>query len=260
MKRKSICLLLALMLFLCFASPAAAETAFFVDETGVLSMEELSSLNAEAESIADEYACGVYGYILYDYETVNDESVYEAAKTLYQRDGLGVGESSDGVLLLLSMAERDYALIAYGDFANETFTDAGKDYMADAFLGAFGEDDWYAGFCDYLRVSEEMISAEMTGTSADVYEESGGDSIMISVLMILFVPCGVALAVCLMLRRGMKTARKKYTAEAYVSAENVDVYIREDHFSHVTQVRIPIPKSEGTTIDAGGFSGKSGKF
>ncbi|MGM9566969.1 MAG: TPM domain-containing protein [Clostridia bacterium] len=260
MKRKGICLLLTLMLFFCFVSPVSADTAFFTDETGRPSPEELYSLNDEAERIAEEYFCGVYGYIVGDYETYNSESVYEAAKTIYQINDLGVGEDHDGVLLLLSMEERDYALIAYGDFANGTFTDAGKDYMADVFLSSFGNDDWYGGFLDYLEVSEEMVAAEISGTSADVYEGSDDGSVIVSVLIILLVPCGIALLICLLLRRGMKTARKKYTAEEYISGEKVEVTVREDHFSHMTQVRTPIPKSDGTSIDIGGFSGKSGKF
>ena len=85
-----------------------------------------------------------------------DETIYEAAKTLYQEYSLGYGEEKSGELLLLSMAERDYTLIAYG-YGNTAFTDYGKDKLSEVFLDDFGDDNWYSGLSDYLDKSESML-------------------------------------------------------------------------------------------------------
>ena len=50
----------------------------------------------------------------------------------------------------LSMAERDFQMLAHGDTANAAFTDYGKYIMQDEFLDNFREDDWYGGFADYI--------------------------------------------------------------------------------------------------------------
>lgn len=53
-------------------------------------------------------------------------------------------------MLALSMAERDFQMLAHGDTANAAFTDYGKYIMQDEFLDNFREDDWYGGFADYI--------------------------------------------------------------------------------------------------------------
>ena len=76
---------------------------------------------------------------------------------LFSSYDLGLGDDNCGILLILSMAERDYGLVAHGDFANAAFTDYGKDKLSEAFLDDFGDDNWYSGLSDYLDKSESML-------------------------------------------------------------------------------------------------------
>lgn len=259
MKRKQIFLLpiFLLMLLLAFAAPVAAETTgCVVDETGLLAAADFEELNSWAATLGAENQCGFYGYIVNDYRFYSDESVSEAAKSLYLRDNLGVGTERNGVLLLLSMAERDYALIVYGESAQEVFTASAQDDLTATFLDDFDNDDWYGGFSNYLENAGAMTAAAATGT-AYVGEDEGFS--VGSLFLILPVPCAVAFGVCMVLKRGMKTARKRYVADEYLAGNGAQIYAREDHFSHVTQTRMKIPKSDHNSI-GGGFSGKSGKF
>ena len=262
----SILTVMALALLLCVPALAAgfeeAELNFVTDEAGIFSEQEWSELEARAEEISQKYKCGVYIIVVDDFtDYVYDETVYEAAKTFYQEYSLGYGEEKSGELLLLSMEERDYTLIAYG-YGNTAFTDYGKDKLADAFLDDFGDDEWYNGFSDYLEKSDSMLQSARAGHPLDV--DSNPLIRLAGIGISLLVGCVAAFVIAVGVSdRMMKSVSAKTEAGAYLTAGSVEITGREDHFTHTTETRTKIERSSssgGTTVDSDGFSGKSGKF
>lgn len=269
MKRRVLSLfaLLAMLMTLCAPALAAAfeeaELDFVTDAAGILTEEALSELEQRAAEISQRYQCGVYVVVLDDFTSyVSDADAYEAAKAIYQEYKLGFGEERSGELLLLSMAERDYALIAFG-YGNTAFTDYGKNVLSDAFLDDFGDDDWYGGFSDYLEESEAMLAAAQSGEPLDV--DSGGSVSGAAAFGCSLLP-GFALALLITFcvkRVQMHSVAGKTEANAYVLPGSVEITGRQDFFTHTTEVRRKIEQSDsgsGTTIDSDGFSGGSGKF
>ena len=267
--KKRISSLLATMvlaLFLCIPALATgfdeAGLYFVTDEAGLLSDQECLELERRAEEISLKYKCGVYIILLDDFTAYTyDETVYEAAKTLYQEYSLGYGEEKSGELLLLSMAERDYTLIAYG-YGNTAFTDYGKDKLSEVFLDDFGDDNWYSGLSDYLDKSESMLQSAREGHPLDV--DSNPLIVLVGIGISLLVGCVAAFVIAVGLSsRLMKSVSAKTEANAYLIAGSVEITGREDHFTHTTEIRQKIETdsgSGGTTVDSDGFSGKSGKF
>lgn len=262
----SILTVMALALLLCVPALAAgfeeAELNFVTDEAGIFSEQEWSELEARAEEISQKYKCGVYIIVVDDFtDYVYDETVYEAAKTFYQEYSLGYGEEKSGELLLLSMEERDYTLIAYG-YGNTAFTDYGKDKLADAFLDDFGDDEWYNGFSDYLEKSDSMLQSARAGHPLDV--DSNPLIRLAGIGISLLVGCVAAFVIAVGVSdRMMKSVSAKTKSDAYLTAGSVEITGREDHFTHTTETRTKIERSSssgGTTVDSDGFSGKSGKF
>ena len=80
----------------------------------------------------------------------------------------------------------------------------------------------------------------------------------------LLVGCVAAFVIAVGLSsRLMKSVSAKTKADAYLTAGNVEITGREDHFTHTTETRTKIERdsgSGGTTVDSDVFSGKSGKF
>lgn len=268
MKKRVVSLVTALLLAVSLCVPAIAagfEEAgldFVTDVAGILSEEEWSELEARAEEISLKYECGVYIIVLDDFTSYTyDNTVYEAAKALYQEYALGYGEEKSGALLLLSMEERDYTLIAYG-YGNTAFTDYGKDKLAEKFLDNFRDDDWYGGFQDYLEKSESMLKSAREGHPLDV--DSNPLIRLAGIGISLLVGCAAAFVIAVWVSdRMMKSVSAKTEAGAYLTAGSVEITGREDHFTHTTETRSKIERnsdSGGTTIDSDGFSGKSGKF
>ncbi len=265
--RKWFSVMVALLLTLSLALPTLAaepQLNYVTDAAGLLTEEERETLECEAEEISDTYQCDVYIITVSDFlEYTTQTSVYEGAKELYRTYDLGYGAEKSGVLLLLSMAERDYSLIAYG-YGNTAFTDYGKDKLADVFLDDFGDNDWYGGFSDYLQKSGSMLEAARNGNPLDV--GSNPATKRVGALIAVALGCLVSLGICALLAGSMKSVGIKTEADAYIRSGSVNFTIRADQFTHMTRSRVKIEKETssggggGTTIDSSGFSGKSGKF
>lgn len=269
-KSKRILSLLTVLLLTVFLSvPAMAagfeddQLNFVTDAAEILTDEEWLALDDRAEEISTQYECGVYVIIVDDFTDYTDStSVYEAAKSFYLDYALGYGEEQSGELLLLSMADRDYALVAYG-WGNTAFTDFGKDKLSEEFLDDFKKDDWYGGLSDYLEKSASMLKSARAGKPLDV--DSNPLILFAGIGISLLLGCGLALLLCWFLKeRLMKSVAVKTEADSYLAAGSVEITNRQDLFTHTTQTRTKIEKdsggSGGTTVDSDGFSGKGGKF
>lgn len=279
MMKKYASLLFALVLALSLSVSAAADSSgvYVYDDAALLTQEEYDTLTASAMAVADQYGCGVY------IVTVDDM----AAFTEYAWDALGLAASydSNGIMLALSMAERDFQMLAHGDTANAAFTDYGKYIMQDEFLDNFREDDWYGGFADYIAACGRYLEANANGAPIDVepsdeteeeYEPlSFGDKLFFAALMAFRfgLPLGliVAFIVCAVYKRQLKSVRRATEAARYTVSGGAEITAREDRFTHTTEVRTPIKTesddhdsgpsfSGGTTVNSGGFSHSGGKF
>ena len=255
-----------------FAGDSAARLNYVTDEAGLLSMTECAMLNEAAAQVSAEYGCSVYIITVNDYKNYVDGSVYDCATGIFTAYELGYGEDKNGILLLLSMAERDYSLIAHGAVGNSAFTDYGKDVMCDNFLDDFSRGDWFGGFEDYIDYAEYMLAENAKGTPVDLVVRPKVENHSLNIALIIAVPCLVALVVCSIFAGQMKTVRRKNNANEYTRGK-ATLYVKQDTYTHTTtsRRRLERPKDNsgykssssgggGTTIRSGGFSGKSGKF
>ena len=261
----SLLTVLLLLAALCLPAAAAEDPLPYVcDTVPLLTDAEWESLESQASRLATMYQCGVYFITVGDYTDYGDGSIYDVAKAIYQVNDLGWGEEKSGVLLLLSMAERDYTLIAYG-YGNTAFTDYGKDYLSEQFLDDFGDDDWAGGCEDYLVTCGEMLRMARNGEPMDFGSQVRTWHLVLISLAIGFV---LAFALCSSWRR----ACRKQTATAREAAGylvgDMTFTQRSDRYVRTTQTRTKIERSTesssggsgGTTVDHDGFSGTSGKF
>lgn len=250
MMKKYASLLFALFLALSLSVSAAADADVYVyDDADILSTDECAALNEAAAAVSEQYGCGVYvvtvddmaDYIDPDAVTETDETGM-AAFTEYAWDALGLAASydSNGIMLALSMVERDFQMLAHGDTANAAFTDYGKYIMQDEFLDNFREDDWYGGFADYIAACGRYLEANANGAPIDVepsdeteeeYEPlSFGDKLFFAALMAFRfgLPLGliVAFIVCAIYKRQLKSVRRATEAARYTVSGGAEITAR----------------------------------
>lgn len=239
------------------------------DATGCLTDEQWQALELQAREISGQYNVGVYAIAVDDYLDYTDGTIYDAADALYHGYTLGLGEDRDGILLLLSMEDRDYILIAYGDNAKYAFSEGGRAYLTEFFLDDFGNDSWYEGFRDYLSWSGNYLENAKNGQpySYDHVPMSNSDrlvGIAIRVAVILLVPLLVAGIYIMVLSAKMKSVEIAEEASNYMSGE-LNLTEKSDIYSHTTQSRSKVEDDDDRSgsssgSSSGGGSGTSGKF
>lgn len=277
-KKLFVCLILCLSLCMGFALSASAQELYNIsDAAGLLGAQDLVTLDENAKAISNHYNCGVYVVIVDDYTDYVRGSISDFSEAVYKSYDLGYGEGRNGILLALSMAERDYDLCAYGDWAHYAFTDYGKGELADEFLDNFRNNDWAGGLYDYVAGCSSLMDLAKNGNPLDtiIYEEvpEVPGWTPTELMLIIFVPCLIALGICSVYRAQMKTAKRQFFAMPYVDEGSSRLTVNHDQFLSRNVVRTPIPRKDdddgprasggrpgGTSINSGGFSHKSGKF
>lgn len=265
--KKITALLAAFMLFsLAFALPAAAADFDLVaDGAGLLSDEEYWELNDLAEEITAAYQCEVSIVVI---EDMGDDDPIDFAKYVYREYNYGYGSEKSGVMLFLSMKERDLALIAYG-YGNTAFTDHGKDVILDRHvLPLLAKDNYYAAFLMYLNKASEYLEMAADGTPFDVgndavyQQEKAQGFFWIKLAITILAPLLVAGLICFVFLRQMKTAVSQRAADHYVPEGGFVLTNQRDALMFQTETRTTIEekKSGGTTVDRDGFSGTKRKF
>lgn len=245
---------------------AEAQLAHVTDAAGILTDGEESALESQAQLIEDQYGFGAYIVTVDDYADFASTTVFDAATTIYRDYSLGAGDGKDGLLLLLSMDDRDYSLVTYGDEGNYAFNDEGRELMTDFFLDDFGDDNWSAGFEDFLTWTAAYLDAAAAGEpySDDNIPMSKEDALFTLALYIAAVIL-IPLVVMFIAVRGqdakMKTVAAATEASHYVSSP-LNLTRSNDMFTHVTETAVLIPKNNDgpSTSRSGGFSGTSGRF
>ena len=234
-----------------------AETHYVTDASGLLTFDEWADLEELAANISVEYGCGVYVVTVGDYRRYGDGDIYDVATQIYRNpgNGFGVGDGRDGIILLLSMKERDYALFVYGEKAEYAFNDYGLEQLEDAFLDYLGDNDWNGGFNSYLRECDRYLAGAQQGKPVRANP-------ILPIVVAVLISCVIALAVCLILRGQMKTVRQKNEAREYVAAGGLHLTQQVDQYTHTTRTSRKIETNSGSSSShsGGGGHGRSGKF
>lgn len=250
----TLCVLGALLAGTCVLA-AEPQLPSITDEAGLLTETQLQRLTQLAESVAQKYDFGVYVVTIDDYRVIDPAGVYEATYGVYHGYTMGVGEQRQGIMLLLSMDARDYALFCYGNKAEYTFNEYGLAQLEKGFLSCFAEDDWAGGLECYIRDCSSYL--EQAEAGKPVSKSPVGAILLVCALALL-----VAAIVCAVLVGQMKTVHRKTTANAY-AANGLAQTEQYDQFTHRTETRRRIERSSsgsGHSESGGGGSGRSGKF
>ena len=233
------------------------------DTAGLLSDAEYSLFEDMAQDISRQRQCAVYFLSVKDFREYGNGDIFHVARQIYLDNDFGMGENRDGVMLILSMADRDYSLIAHG-FGDTALTDYGMDPISQHFLDDFADNDWYGGIQDYLMYTDDLLAQAREG---NIYDQGSWITGRVLWLWSLILGAVISLMVCLIQRMLMrKKVRIQSGAAGYLEGGSVSITRRRDVFSHTTEIRQKIQtdnksgSSGGHSHTSDGFSGKSGKF
>jgi uncharacterized protein len=265
MKRKLTTLIIAIILCMLSISSVFARTGpkLLIDNADLLSTSEAESLEEKLNEISERQSLDI---AIVTVEGLDGKSSQAYADDYYDYNGYGNGENRDGILLLISMEDRDYAISTCG-YGISVFTDAGLEYIVDEFILDLSNGNYADAFDTFADCCDKFISKAKGGEPYDT------DNMPHPLLSVIWIPISfvvgliIALIIVGVMKSKLKTVRMQPAANDYLKDGSFNLTQSRDLFLYSTVSRHEIPKNNNgsgssTHSSSSGtmHGGKSGKF
>lgn len=235
-----------------------------VDGADLLSDAEEEALLERVDEISERQQMDV---VIVTADTLDGKSSTAYADDFYDYNGYGFGLEHDGILLLIGMENRDWAISTCGA-AIRTFTDAGQDYISDQFVPYLSNNNYGAAFNCFADQCDDFITKAKNGAPYDIGNMPKGEfRIFYNLAIALVIGLIVGIIVAISLRAQLKSVKQQFAASVYTKSGSMRVTDKKDIFLYSKRDRRAKPQSSGgggssTHIGSSGTShgGSSGHF
>lgn len=228
--------------------PAERQLSRVVDNAGVLTPDDLATLNTMADNVSEQYQCDV-AYILVSGTDGKDSESYTFV--FYEQNGYGYGDNDDGIMLLIDVANRQFRCITHG-YGAYAVTDAGQEYLEDSYLKHLKNSNWAKAGEAYISAVDTLLSGARSAAPYDVgnmpEESLGAVWILIDVLIgfvLAFIPVGI-------MKHKLKTVEARDDAANYVRNGSFQLIHSRDHLVNSYITKTPRPKDDDNHSGGGG--------
>lgn len=265
----SICstlVLSILFLSISLAIPASASEDLprLVDMADLLDDSEEASLSGLLDEISQRQQVDV---VVVTADSLEGDTAMVYADDFYDYNGYGFGDARDGILLLVSLEERDWYISTTG-YGITAVTDAGREYMSEIFAADLSAGDYAAAFTSFARLCDDFITQAKTGEPYDTGNLPQEPFDVVWNLLVAFVIAFIISLIATGIMRGeLRTIHSQSAADDYLRQGSMHLTKKNDLFlcRHVDRRKKEEPKnsegsqthtsSSGTTHGGGG-----GKF
>lgn len=137
-----------------------------VDAGDLLTDNEETTLLAHLDDISTRHKCDV---IVLTTDSLEGMRTQDFADDYFDYNGFGIGEERDGILLVVSMGEREWAFSTSG-YGISAFTDNTLEYMEELVLPYLSDGDYYGAFLTYADQADAALE-HARELETGVYEE-----------------------------------------------------------------------------------------
>lgn len=252
-KITSLLIILLLAASLTVTAFAAGGSPKIIDNANVLSSAEEAMLETQALALVNKYDMDV---VILIEDSIGYQNVTDYADDYFDYNGYGVGSKHSGVLFLLDMDEREWAISTCGNTI-DALTDYGQEQIMDKVLDYLGNDEYYDGFCAYLELLDEYFEAYEKGEPIDQQRD------LFDIIFDLFVALGIGAVAggitITIMKAGMKTVRPQRGAQSYVKDGSFKLTKQRDMFlySNTSRTRKQSSSSGGGSSTHRSSSGRS---
>lgn len=242
---------------------AGAETQFdgwVQDDAGLLAADEEEALETECRRLFQTYGTGVY---IVTTPNFGGGDIKDWQRRIFSQYDLGADSAGSGVMLAISMAERDWGLVGFGS-AQEAFSTYARERLGSLILDDLSDGEFYEAFSGYLSIADDYLKAAENGkpyTEQHRYREGWRFPVIFGVSFLLSL--GISVAVVMVWKKGMNTRVRQNGAMEYLKAGSFYLSNQSDLFLYHTVSRTKRPKnnsSGGSGSMRSDSSGTSGKF
>ena len=222
------------------------DMARVVDDADLLTDGEEQALENKIAEITKKYDFDV---VIVTADTLEGQSPMAYADDFYDYNGYGAGNNYDGVLLLVSMEDRDWWISTKG-FGIKAFTDYGIQKAGDEFKGFLTEKKYSEGFETFLNITDEYVKAAKDGKPYDTNNKyRTQDDVVKGVLIAIAVGLGIGLVaafiVVMIFKSQLKSVAFQKNADCYEVEGSMNVTRSHDMFLYRSVKKTAIPQSSG---------------
>ena len=262
MKKSKIIVFISLVLSVLFIIPVISVSATFTpvernvtsfeDEVGIVSEAQAEKLreylDAKAKKYGYEIAVAIVG-------STNGKGIVSFADDLYDYSGYGYGENDDGILLVINMGNRQWAMATHakGLKAFNGENSYALTYVEEAFFDDLSSGNYYSAFIKYADACDEVIT---------YYEQHGKPmkapfAVFKWMIIGLIVGFIIALIVTGSMKAKLKSVQMQDSAQSYIRPGSMNLTQARDYFIYRTVTRTARPKDSGHS--SGGHTSSSGR-
>lgn len=265
MKKKYFALIFVLLLCMALAVPCFAEQTRCVDNANLLEYYELESVIEKLDEVSQKHNVDV---TVLTTPSCYGKSTEAYADDFYDQSDWGQGSTRDGIMLMISMEDRDWYISTCGKGITAV-TDYGISYIGGEIVPELSTGDYAGAFEHFADVCDEMLTQAETGKPYDVNnkvdEEHGFN--FVGGITSLFMGILTALFPTLAMKNNLKSVNNQVKATNYIKQGSLNLTNKSDAFmyTHVASVPIVHEDSHGgssTHVSSGGMThgGGGGKF
>lgn len=277
MKRRGSIFLFIFIVFFSFGMPAFVQAAGedpsraadagprVIDMAGLLNEADHAELLSKLDGISERQRLDV---VVVTVNGLDGKSSMQYADDFYDHNGYGYGGAKDGVLLLVSMADRDWWISTTG-YGITAFTDAGMGYISERFLPALSNGDYMEAFTCFADCCDEFITKARAGRPYDIgHMPKEPFRVGFCVCAALGIGLIFSLIVTAVMKGRLKSVRRQPGASSYVKSGSMNITESRELFLYSNLRRREKPKNNSsgggsrthTSSSGRSHGGRGGKF
>lgn len=254
-------------------------TSLLIDNADLIPDDSEQELLEKLENISNQNSCEI---AVLTVNSTDGQDITEFADDYYDYNGFGYGANDDGLLLVIDMGYREFAITTYGT-AIDIFTDYNLVQLENAFVGYLSNGEYYNAFsifitkCDniiydyknYLNnnqndnyyYNDEYYNNDYHYTD-DYYGDNGINSFSVKEMFSLkWIAVAIIIGIIIAfiytgsLKSKLKTVRAKPTAKDYVVPGSLQITQQKDIFMHSSINKVPKPKANNNRTGGGSSFG-----
>ncbi len=261
MKRRILSCLLCMILVLGISLPVSATSHLprIVDNADLLTPEEEQLLEEDAIQFGIDYSLDA---VILTVDNLGGKSISAYADDYYDYNGYGVGTDYSGLILVVSMTERELYISTCGDAINR-LNDSELDDIINNISYDLSDGNYYDAFQLFFGFTTLYLDDDSNGASdLDVMMPE------VNWLISLLVGVLAGVIVIMIMISTMNTKRRQHSAGDYLKQGSFDLKNRQDIFlySSISKVKREQNNSSGggTSVHRGSsgrsHGGRGGRF
>lgn len=256
MKKLLSLLTIALALILITTPTLADEKqTYIIDAAHILNDDAKGVINTHLEKVSDKQNTNTYAVIVY---SIYDEDINDYASQLLEEYLEPLEKNKEGVLLLIVLDSRNYALVT-DEYAGQVVDKAALEAITTAIVPPLSEDNYVEAFKQYGDEVEKAYKNKDKSPNKEVTTLPKKAKELFSLVRLggsLVVGSLIALFMASRSKAQLKTIRTKQSAESYLTKSDIKKDDNSDLLLYEKTTKKPKEKKEPKKGEKASTKGK----